>query len=240
LKANSLMIVALALACVAGCGGRGRWEKVPQREYPFDAPMGIPVDREYRLAVGDQLLLDVAFQQDLGVAVVVRPDGKVTFPIAGEVMAAGLTASELDSLVTEEMKEYIIAPEVSVIVQKYADQLVYVLGEVSVPGAYEIQRGMTVSHAITLAKGPTTLARLTDVVLIRRESPLKATGVKLDIEHFFEDGNYEADAYVRAYDIVYVPRTKVGTASVFVEQVFKGWTYPLNVIVRGYELIAKD
>lgn len=240
MKSRTLMIVALTLACAAGCGGRGRWEKVPRREYPYGAAQGISVDREYLLAVGDKLMLNVAFQSDLTAEVVVRPDGKVTFPVVGDVMAAGLTSSELDSLVTEEMKEYVKTPDVSIIVQEYSDQLVYVLGEVGVPGAYEIQRGMTVSQAIASARGPTTIAKLTDVVLIRRETPYKATGVKLDIEHFFEDGDYEADAYVRAYDIVYVPRTKVGTVSVFVEQVFRGWSYPLNVIVRGYELILKE
>jgi polysaccharide export outer membrane protein len=235
------LVAASLVASVAGCGGgneepRG-WEKIPKREHPFGAPQGIPIENEYRLAVGDKLILNVLFHDRFGAEVVVRPDGKVTFPVVGEVDADGLTPSELDSVVAGHMAEYIIDPQVSIIVKEYTDQLVYVLGEVSVPGAYPLQRGMTVSQAITSARGPSTMAKMTDVVLIRRETPSKAIGVKLDIEHFFEDGNYEADAYVRAYDIVYVPRTKVGTVSVFVEQLFRGWSYPLNVIVRGYELM---
>jgi polysaccharide export outer membrane protein len=244
LKIGTLIIVATALLCAAGCGGgnggaRG-WKKIPQREHPFDTSQGIPVDREYRLAVGDELLLNVAFHDGLTTHAVVRPDGKITFPVVGEVAAAGLTPSELDAIVTERMAEYVINPDAVIVVQKYSEQLIYVLGEVVVPGAYAVRRGMTVSQAITAARGPTTIAKLTDVVLIRRETPYKATGVKLDIEHFFEDGNYEADAYVRAYDIVYIPRTKVGTVSVFLEQIFRSWTYPLNVIVRGYDMIIND
>jgi protein involved in polysaccharide export with SLBB domain len=240
LKAGTLIIIALAMACAAGCGGPGRWEEIPQKQHPFDPSLGIPVDREYRLAVGDKLLLIVAFHQSLNTEAVVRPDGVITFPVVGEVMAAGLTPSDLDSLVSERMGEYVIEPDVAIVVQKYSEQLVFVLGEVGAPGAYEVRRGMTVTQAITVARGPTTKAKLTDVVLIRRETPYKATGVVLDIEHFLEDGNFEADAYVRAYDIVYIPRTKVGTVSVFLEQVFRTWTYPLNVIVRGYDLILLD
>jgi protein involved in polysaccharide export with SLBB domain len=229
---------------VAGCGGSNEdphgWRKVPQKEYPFGTPQPISPTQEYRLAVGDQLLFDVAFHQGLKTDAVVRPDGVVTVPVVGEVVAEGMTPSELDSLLTERMAEYVINPEVSVIVKKYSEQLVYVLGEVIAPGAYDVKRGMTVSQAITAARGQTTLAKMTDVVLIRRETPYKATGVKLDIEHFFEDGHYEADAYVQPYDIVYVPRTKVGTVSVFLEQVFRSWTYPLNVIVRGYDLILLE
>lgn len=234
-------VALLVVVCVAGCGGGGEsprgWRKVPDREYPFGEPKGIPVEREYRLAVGDEMSFRVAFQEGLAAEMVVRPDGMVTIPVAGEVQAAGLTPSELDSVVTEKVSEYVIDPDVAIIVKKYSDRLVYVLGEVQTPGAYELRRGMTVSQAISSARGPTNIAKMTDVVLIRRETPYKATGVKLDIEHFFEDGNYEVDAQLRAYDIVYVPRTKIGTMSVWMDNFFRGWTHPLSLIVRGYDLI---
>lgn len=237
MKAVITAILVLALAGAAGCGPKGSWEKNPPGQFPMGAPIELPVEREYRLAVGDEILLAVSFHEEFSTQAVVRPDGKITFPLVGEIMAAGFTPSELDSVVTRKFEEVVVQPDLSIIVVRYSDRLVYVLGEVQVPGAYELTRGMTVIQAITFARGPTTIGKMTDVVLIRRETPYEATGVKLDMEHFLEDGNYEEDAYLQAYDIVYVPRTKIGTMSVFMENFFRGWTYPLTLIVRGYDLM---
>jgi len=231
-----LAVLFLFSAAAAGCGGHGAWQKNERGEIPFGVAEP-QLEREYRLAVGDELALRVSFHDEFDTDAVVRPDGKVTFPLVGEVAAAGRTPSELDSLVTEKFEEFLKDPDVSIVVRKYSDQLVFVLGEVKTPGAYVLTRGMTVTQALAQARGVTEIAKLTDVVLIRRETPYKAEGVKLDIEHFLEDGAFEQDALLKPYDIVYVPRTKIGSMSTFMDSFFRGWTHPLSLIVRGYDLI---
>jgi polysaccharide export outer membrane protein len=237
LKGVALAMVTLALGLLAGCGHDGGWKRPAAGEMPLGRSEIPLLEHEYVLAVGDGILLDVSYHDNFDTKAVVRPDGKVTFPLVGEVMAAGYTPSQLDSLVTRKLAEVIIDPDVSIIVESYSDQLVYVLGEVDRPGAYEVQRGMTATQAITQAGGPTPIAKLTDVVLIRRETPYKASGAKLDLESFLKNGDFRADAYLQAYDIVYVPRTKIGALSVWLDNFFKGWTQPLSLIVRGYDLI---
>lgn len=230
-------IAALALGFSAGCGHDGGWKKPPRGELPLGGPQLPDVNREYVLAVGDQIAMRMAYHKEFDTDAVVRPDGRVTFPIVGDVMAAGYTPSKLDSVVTGDYARIIKNPDVVIIVKVYSDQLVYVLGEVVRPGAYEVQRGMTASQAIAQAGGATPIGKLTDVVLIRRETPYKAAGAKLDLERFLEDGDFTADAYLRAYDIVYVPKTKIGSMSVWMDNFFKGWTQPLSLIVRGYDLV---
>lgn len=237
MKAGSAVVVVLAVALAAGCGHKGGWEKTPRGEYPFGEPEVPQVESEYRLAVGDEIALVMPFQEGFNAEVVVRPDGMVTFPYVGEVKAAGYTPTELDSLVSIEFKEILVEPDLSIVVRKYTDQLVFVLGEVSKPGAYELVPGLKVTGALSQAGGPTNIAKLTDVVLIRRLTPYEVEGKKVDIERFFEDGDFKADAQLQSYDIVYVPRTKIGSMSVWLDTFFRGWTQPLALIVRGYDLV---
>jgi polysaccharide export outer membrane protein len=223
----------------AGCGSsgpKGGWEKAVPGESPVGASAGLSTEREYILAVGDEIDLQVLFYRDFDASAVVRPDGRVTFPLVGDIQAAGFTPSELDSVVTQRFSEIVIDPDVSIIVKKYSEQLVFVLGEATRPGAYPLQRGMTLVGALSSAGGATKIARLTDVVLIRRETPYKGWGAKMDVQRFFEKGDFTADPYLQAYDIVYVPRTKIGKLSVFLETFFRPMAYPLSLIVRGYEL----
>ena len=232
-----MAVVLFLCACfVCGCGSKGGWEKSAPGQSPFGVYPGLGTDKEYVLAVGDEIALEVLFYADFDASAVIRPDGRATLPLVGEILAAGFTPSQLDSLVTLRFAEIIVDPEVSIIVKEYTDQLVYVLGEVEVPGAYPLQRGMTLVGALSSAHGATKMARLTDVVLVRRETPLKAWGAKLNVERFFKDADFSADPQLQAYDIVYVPRTKIGSLSVFLDQFFRPMAFPLSIIVRGYEL----
>jgi polysaccharide export outer membrane protein len=239
-RVGMAVVLILGVCLASGCGSKGGWERAAPGESPVGLSTGLSTDREYALAVGDQIALEVLFYDDFDATAVIRPDGKVTLPLVGEIEAAGFTPSRLDSLVTARFSEIVVDPNVSIIVKEYSDQLVYVLGEVELPGAYPLQHGMTLVGALSAAKGTTRLARLTDVVLVRRETPLKGWGVKLNVERFFEEADFSADPQLQAYDIVYVPRTKIGSLSVFLELVFRPLAYPLSIIVRGYELVTVE
>jgi polysaccharide export outer membrane protein len=229
-------MLALAAALCGGCGSGGGWQKGMPADRAVSTPPALSVDREYVLAVGDKISLNVLFYKDFDAEAIVRPDGRITLPLVGDIQAAGFTPSALDSIVTERFSEIIVDPNVSIVVKEYSEQLVYVLGEVERPGSYPVERGMTLVGAISSAGGATNIARLTDVVLVRRETPQLAWGTKLDVERFFQHGDFGADPYLKAYDIVYVPRTKIGNVSVFLDTLFRPLSAPLGQVVRGYEV----
>lgn len=90
---------------------------------------------------------------DLEQDVIVRPDGKISFPLIDEVQAEGLTISELDKVMTEKLKEYIRYPDVSISLKKMAGERIIVLGEVKSPGVYTLSGRKTVLEAVALAGG---------------------------------------------------------------------------------------
>ena len=141
---------------------------------------------------------------------IIRPDGKVTVPFIGEVMASGRTLSELDRIITQELKPYMPNPEVTVMLTGIAGRKnkVYVLGEVQRPGLYPVAGEMCLLKALTMAGSPTKDASLSKIYLDRNTShgreiiPLRAKDLisKLDLSE-----------NVRVYpgDIIRIPRSKI-------------------------------
>src|SRR5204863_6760158 len=93
---------------------------------------------DYRLAAGDKLRIEVYKDAQLSQSLQIRPDGKVTLPLVGDVTAAGRTSAELRDSIASSLKEYIKEPVVTVIVVETAPQVVYVSGEVTKPGPVTI------------------------------------------------------------------------------------------------------
>ena len=97
-------------------------------------------EREYYLDIGDVLDISVWQIPDLSRSeVIVRPDGKISFPLIGDVKTVGLTLTQLDNIVTEKLKTYVKSPEVSVMITRFGEQAnkVVILGEIMSPGVYK-------------------------------------------------------------------------------------------------------
>jgi polysaccharide export outer membrane protein len=105
----------------------------------------------------------------LSATVPVRPDGKISLPMAGELVAVGHTTAELQGEIAERLRAYVPSPSVSVMVKEVKAQRFYVLGEVAHPGAYPLTGPLTVLEAMALAGGPTEFARTGRLVLIRAD-----------------------------------------------------------------------
>jgi len=147
------------------------------RTPPAPAPVGTTgaANADYRLAAGDKLRIEVYKDAQLSQALQIRPDGKVTLPLVGDVLAAGRTSIELRDAISEALKEYIANPVVTVIVTETAPQLVYVQGEVNKPGALTLVNGrMSILQALAMAGGFTDFANKKDIRIIRKT----ATGVQ--------------------------------------------------------------
>src|SRR4029078_5372477 len=113
-----------------------------------------PISGAYRLGAGDKLRIEVYKDSQVSQSVQIRPDGKITLPLVGDIEATGRTPLGLRDAVTERLKEYMTNPVVTVIVVEATAAMAYVMGEVNHPGSVNMQGGpLTVLQALALAGG---------------------------------------------------------------------------------------
>src|SRR4029079_10782738 len=109
---------------------------------------------EYKLAQGDKLRIEVYKDAQLSQSVQIRPDGKITLPLVGDLQADGRTPMQLRDIIAEQLKTYMTNPVVTVIVVETKPAVAYVTGEVNHPGAVQLQEDqITVLQALALAGG---------------------------------------------------------------------------------------
>ena len=137
-------------------------------------------EQEYRLGAGDKLRVEVYREPQLSQSLQVRPDGKVTLPLVGDVTAAGQTAMELRNTLSTALKEYVTNPVVTVIVTDALAAQVYVIGEVATPGAQVMQGPMTVLQALAQAGGLKDFANKGDIRVLRRGANGTTTTLPFD------------------------------------------------------------
>ena len=129
-------------------------------------PGATPAD--YRLGPGDKLRVEVYKDAQLSQSLQVRPDGKVTLPLVGDLQASGLTPLELRDRITESLREYVTNPVVTVIVVETIAPLVYVMGEVNNPGSIELHGPLTALQALAMAGGFKDFANTKNIKVMRR------------------------------------------------------------------------
>ncbi len=161
---------------------------------------------EYVLGVGDSIEISVYGSEDLIRIVTIRPDGRISFPLAGEIKAEGLTPQELDNIITAKLSSVLKEPRVSVIVTDIKSKRVLVLGEVAKPGVYTLSRNQTALEAIMDAGGYTSASGLKTTMIIKRGYTQSPEVLSADLWSVFYEGNLQADVSLEPGDIVYVPR----------------------------------
>ena len=122
----------------------------------------------YLIQPGDILAVVVWKEEDLKQEVLVRPDGGISFPLAGDIDAAGHTVQEVKATIVDRIKEFIPDPVVTVLVQKTEGNAIYVLGKVTRPGAFVMQRPLDVTQALAMAGGLATFADENSISILRR------------------------------------------------------------------------
>jgi polysaccharide export outer membrane protein len=156
---------------------------------------------DYRLGPEDVIEVFVWKEPDLSTSVVIRPDGKISLPLANEIEATGKTTAELQQEITERLRRYINEPMVNVMVKQINSLKISVLGEVRKPDVYRIKNRVTVLDAIAMAGGFTDLARPTRVVVLRN-TPAGPQRIKINIKQTVADDS--APFYLQPLDTVYV------------------------------------
>ena len=159
---------------------------------------------EYLIGPEDVLEISVWKEEGLEREVLVRPDGKLSFPLAGDVQAAGRTPEQVQTEITERIQRYIPDPVVTVTVKAIGGNKVYVIGEVKNPGSYVIGRYVDVIQALTLAGGLTPFARENSIKVLRREG-IKEIGVSFEYAEVKKGRKLEQNIFLRGGDVVVVP-----------------------------------
>jgi polysaccharide biosynthesis/export protein len=127
-------------------------------------------DADYKIGPQDVLRIDVWKENEISRTTPVRPDGRISLPLLNDVQAAGLTPTQLAGVITEGLKKFITNPQVTVGVTEINSRRVYVTGEVTKPGAFPIQSGMTVLQALTGSGGFTQFAKIKGIYVLRTEN----------------------------------------------------------------------
>lgn len=161
---ETLAVITLALAPAAAAAQRAQNTPVPGAA----ASVRPWSDDEYRLGPGDKLRVEVYREAQLSQSLQVRPDGKITLPLVGDVLAAGKTSIELRDGLTTALKEYVTNPVVTVIVVEASAAQVFVIGEVANPGVQVMQGPMTVLQALAQAGGLGAFAHRSDIRILRK------------------------------------------------------------------------
>jgi polysaccharide biosynthesis/export protein len=119
----------------------------------------------YAIGIGDVIEISVWKSPELSVSVPVRPDGRVSVPLLGDVQAAGMTPLALKEDLTRNFKKFITAPEVSVVIKEINSRKVFVTGEVTTPGAFDLQPRTKLMQVLAMAGGLTPYSKRKVIVL---------------------------------------------------------------------------
>jgi len=164
LGAGQLMTPAMSWAQQANAGtaaaGAGQAGKRAEKASLIVTP-------EYWIGPEDVLEITIWRNVDLSKEVTVRPDGRISLPLIGDVTAVGKTATQLSEDISTKLKEYKENPQVSIIVKEVNSYAIYVLGEVVRPDKYPLKTKTTLLQALTVAGGFTATAARNKIVVFR-------------------------------------------------------------------------
>ena len=162
-------------------------------------------DSNYSIGVDDVLAINVWKEQELTRSVPVRPDGKISLPLVGEVQAAGRTPAQLEQDIATHLRNFITDPEVTVIVQQSNSQKVNVLGQVVKPGAYPFTTASTVVDALAAAGGLRDFAKKKGITILRSKPGGSQDRITFNYADFLKGKNSVQNVKLEPGDTVVVP-----------------------------------
>ena len=168
------------------------------------APPQEPAGGGYEIGPEDLLEISVWREQDLQREVLVRPDGWLTFPLVGNIRAAGKTTQELQAEITAKLRKYIPDPVVTVTVKKVQGLKIFVIGRVGKPGEYVVGRYVDVLQALTLAGGLTPFADADAIKILRKEGGRERI-IPFNYTEVTRGRNLEQNIRLQAGDVIMVP-----------------------------------
>lgn len=158
---------------------------------------------EYTIGVEDVLDINVWKTSDVTTQVWVRPDGRITVPLVGEVQAEGRTVQQLSDALTEGLKEYFTDPVVTVTLAETNSFTVYLLGRVGTPGIMKLRSPKTFLQVLSMAGGFQEFAD-TDSIVVMRQGSSGTESIRVDVEKMLKKAT-DLDFMLRPGDVIVVP-----------------------------------
>lgn len=212
-KIPTVLFLMLLAACSANKHAMKPESLAEQQPRAFSVNM-----EEYRIHAGDQLDIKFFYNPELNEQVMVRPDGYISLQLVHEVMTAGLTPAELSAVLRDRYSKDLAKPEITVIVRTFGTQRVFVDGEVVRPGLVAVTGSVTALQAISQAGGFKNTGKTGGVMIIRRDSENRPAAFSVDLQKAIDGTDPSRDIALRPFDIVYVPRTAIANANLWVSQ----------------------
>jgi protein involved in polysaccharide export with SLBB domain len=216
LRPSALLGLA-GLAALSGCLG----DPVPVQsaDFPIAAyPSWRETDQAYRFYPGDKFRMDVRTAPELSAELTIAPDGRITLPTVGPVMASGQTVRELQTTLENIYANELRDPAMVLTPTEFGSQKVFVGGEVKQAGVFELPGEIDVLQAILLAGGWTNEGEPTKVIVMRRQPGGEMMTRVVDVRN----GLARRDLYdigpLRRFDVVYVTRSPIADENLFVKQ----------------------
>jgi polysaccharide export outer membrane protein len=160
----------------------------------------------YRINPGDVLKLFVWNEESLGGEVIVRPDGVVSFPMAGQIQAGGNTTTEVEQLIVAGLARYLKGePVVTVSLVRLDGNIIYVLGKVNRPGAFPVISSVDVTQALSLAGGLNAFADENSIKVLRRDKNGEQQALPFNYSAIKSGKKLESNIILKSGDVVVVP-----------------------------------
>lgn len=174
------------------------------------APARIPTPRtaeagQYRIGPEDVLDVSVLGEEDLAGRLVVGPDGWITFPMAGQLLAAGKTVGDLQNEIAARLSGQIRDPVVNVSIAEPAGYQLYVVGKVSKPGQFVVARQVDVLQALAMAGGVTPFANQKGIKVLRQSGSAGEQVFPFDYASILRGQNLQQNIALESGDVVMVP-----------------------------------
>ncbi len=209
-----LKMLLLSGLCLGGCALHT--SVVPSHVDGF-APW-VDETPQHELAAGDEIELKFLFNTELNDRLTIGPDGRVTVPLLGPVLAAGLTIPQFTAALEKDYAPKLRVPNLDVVMRSYGSARIYVGGEVKAPGVLAMTGPTDVLQGVLLAGGFLPTARSTEVVVIRRRpdhTPMLRT---VDVHQLIGHVDPSDDFPLQASDVIYVPKSSIAEFDQFIDQ----------------------
>jgi polysaccharide export outer membrane protein len=228
MRRRSLPLLACALL-IAGCATTKRNTDLADSSATQQAPClpsevvysALNDSKHYVIQSGDELQISFYLSPEFDRDVIVSPDGKIALEVAGDLQARGLTPEQLANELDEHYLSELRNPQASVFVKNSPSRRVYVEGQVSHAGAFELEAGMTALQAVAAAGGVTDSAASGEAVLIRRDACGQPQGMVVNLAAA-DGGKSIDDVALMPSDVIVVPRSAIANVDLFVHQYIQG------------------
>jgi len=161
-------------------------------------------DVSYKVLPGDVLQVSVWKEPDLQLELLVRPDGEISYPLAGAISTRDKSVSDLQIELTARLARFITDPIVTVSIKEVLGNKIYVIGQVNNPGVFVVNPQVDVLQALSMAGGATPFADLDNVRILRRYNSLQSA-LSFNYKDVIRGRNLEQNVVLKSGDVVVVP-----------------------------------